>query len=145
MGLVSVTEEAGSFLVSPLARKYVYSSQTSDHPSPQTGWMRTKRYYVYIVASKSRVIYVGMTGFLMCRMLQHKRGEGGQFSSKYKTDRLVHHGLFEHVENAIRRETEIKKWRREKKIALIEKKNPTWADLAAGWGEPAEMTFRPVH
>jgi len=44
------------------------------------------------------------------------------------------------------RETEIKKWRREKKTAaLIEKRNPTWEDLAAGWGEPAEMTFRPVH
>jgi putative endonuclease len=107
--------------------------------------MRTKRYYVYIVASKSRATYTGMTGFLMSRMLQHKRGEGGQFSSKYKTNRLVYCEVFEHVENAIGRETEIKKWRREKKIALIEKRNPTWEDLAAGWGEPAEMTFRPIH
>jgi len=50
---------------------------------------------------------------------------------------------FEHVESAIRREAEIKKWRREKKIALIEKKNPTWEDLAADWGQQVEMTFTP--
>ena len=85
------------------------------------------------IASKSRVIYVGMTGFLMSRILQHKAGEGGQFSSKYCVHRLVYYEVFEHVETAIRRETEIKKWRREKKVALIEQDNPTWEDLAADW------------
>ena len=106
--------------------------------------MRTKRYYVYIIASKSRVIYVGMTGFLMTRVLQHKSGGGGQFSGRYRVHRLVYYEVFEHVGTAIRRETEIKKWRREKKIALIEKKNPTWEDLAADWGKQVEMTFHPV-
>jgi len=103
-----------------------------------------KRYYVYIVASKSRAIYVGMTGFLMPRILQHKAGEGGTFSRKYRINRLVYYEPFEHVETAIRRETEIKKWRREKKVALIEKKNPTWEDLAADWGKSAPMTFNPA-
>jgi putative endonuclease len=106
--------------------------------------MRTKRYFVYIIASKSRVIYVGMTGFLMSRILQHKTGEGGRFSGKYAVNRLVYYEVFEHVETAIRRETEIKKWRREKKLALIEGKNPTWEYLAANWGDKVEMTFRPV-
>ena len=105
--------------------------------------MRSKRYFVYIIASKSRVIYVGMTGFLMPRILQHKAGEGGQFSSKYCVHRLVYYEVFEHVETAIRRETEIKKWRREKKVALIEAENPTWEDLAADWGKPVEMTYKP--
>ena len=72
--------------------------------------VREKRYYVYIMASKGRVLYVGVTGFLFARVLQHKSGE-----------------------------TEIKKWRREKKIALIEAANATWEDLAADWGKPAEM------
>jgi len=106
--------------------------------------VRIKRYYVYIIASKSRVIYVGMTGFLMSRILQHKTGEGGKFSGKYRVHRLVHYETFEDVETAIRRETEIKAWRRGKKIALIESKNPTWEDLAADWGKRVEMTFRPV-
>ena len=107
--------------------------------------MKVRRYYVYILASKSRVLYVGMTGFLMTRVLQHKACEGGKFSRHYRVDRLVYYETFGHVESAIRRETEMKKWRREKKIALIEANNPTWEDLAAGWGEPVEMTFRPVH
>jgi hypothetical protein len=53
--------------------------------------------------------------------------------------RLVYAELFQNVGNAIARETEIKKWRREKKVALLEKENPTWEDLAEGWGEPAAM------
>ena len=106
--------------------------------------MRMKRYYVYIVASKSRAIYVGMTGFLMSRILQHKAGEGGTFTSKYHINRLVYYEVFEHVETAICRETEIKKWRGEKKVALIEKKNPTWEDFAADWGKQFPMTFNPA-
>jgi len=53
---------------------------------------------------------------------------------------LVYHEVFQYVNNAIARETEIKKWRREKKTALIEAYNPTWEDLAADWGKSALMT-----
>ena len=98
-----------------------------------------RRYYVYIVASKTRVIYVGMTGFLMARVLRHRAGEGGEFTRQYRVHRLVYAESFGNVENAIARETEIKKWRREKKVELIERENPTWEDLAAGWGEGAVM------
>jgi len=101
---------------------------------------REKLYYVYIMASKSRVIYVGMTGFLMARVLRHRAGEGGEFTRKYLAHRLVYYELFHQVGSAIARETELKKWRREKKLALIEKHNPTWQDLAKGWGKPAVMT-----
>ncbi len=104
--------------------------------------MRPRRYYVYIMSSKSRVIYVGMTGFLMARVLQHRAGEGSAFTGKYRVHRLVYFESFQNVENAIARETEIKKWRREKKVELIRRENPTWEDLAAGWGEPAVMTVK---
>jgi putative endonuclease len=98
-----------------------------------------KIYYVYIVASKSRVIYVGMTGFLMARVLRHRAGEGGAFTRKYRVRRLVYYEVFHSVGAAIARETEIKKWRREKKVELIRAKNPTWVDLAEGWGGPAVL------
>src|SRR6266446_5497609 len=94
--------------------------------------VRERRYYVYIVACKSRVIYVGMTGFLMARVLRHRAGEGSEFTRKYRVHRLVYFESFQNAGNAIARETEIKKWRREKKVALIERKNPTWEDLAEG-------------
>ena len=106
--------------------------------------MGERRYYVYILASKSRVIYVGMTGSLMIRVLRHKRGEGGAFTRKYRVHRLVYYETFEHVGAAIARETEIKKWRREKKVALVESENPTWEDLAEDWGKFVPMTYRPV-
>ncbi len=100
---------------------------------------RERTYYVYIMASKSRVLYVGITGFLMARVLRHKAGEGGAFTQKYRVHRLVYYRSFRNVGDAIAKETEIKKWRREKKVALIRTENPTWEDLAAGWGEPAGM------
>ena len=101
--------------------------------------MPERRYYVYIMASKSRVIYTGMTGFLMARVLRHRAGEGGLFTRKYRVHRLVYFESFQNVESAIARETEIKKWRREKKVELIERENATWEDLVAGWGETAVM------
>ncbi len=101
---------------------------------------REKRYYVYILSSKGRVLYVGMTGFLTARMLQHKARDTDGFTRRYHVDRLVHYEAFRYVNNAIARETEIKGWRREKKVALIEANNPLWNDLADDWGQPARMS-----
>jgi putative endonuclease len=98
-----------------------------------------RTYYVYIMASRSRVLYTGVTGFLMQRVLQHRAGEGGEFTRSYLVHRLVYFQSFHNVGDAISRETELRKWRREKKIALIKERNPTWEDLAEGWGEPAVM------
>jgi putative endonuclease len=72
---------------------------------------REKRYCVYIMASKSRVLYVGMTGFLTARVLQHKAGEIDGFTKHYHVNRLVYYEVFRYVNNAIARESEIKKWR----------------------------------
>ena len=88
------------------------------------------------MSSKGRVLYIGMTGFLCPRVLQHKSGEVDGFTRRYNITRLVYYESFRYVNNAIARETEIKKWRREKKVALIESVNPLWNDLAEGWGQP---------
>ncbi len=101
-----------------------------------------KRYYVYIMASKNRVLYIGVTGFLMSRVLQHKSGETAGFTQKYHVDRLMYFEVFRYVNNAIARETELKKWRRERKVKLIEADNPTWEDLATDWGMHTGMKSR---
>jgi len=80
-----------------------------------------------------------MTNSIYRRALEHKRGEIEGFSSKYRCDRLVYYESFDDVLNAIDREKQLKGWRRAKKIALIESKNPRWEDLAEKWG--AQMLF----
>jgi putative endonuclease len=74
----------------------------------------------------------------MARVLRHRAGDG-EFTRKYQVYRLVYFVSFRSVGDAIARETEIKKWRREKKVRLIEERNPTWEDLADGWGQQAVM------
>jgi putative endonuclease len=92
-----------------------------------------KRYYVYIVASVSGVLYTGVTNSVLRRVHQHQEKRTPGFTQKYNVDRLVHFEVFQDVRNAIRREKQIKSWRREKKIALIEATNPKWEDLVAKW------------
>jgi putative endonuclease len=86
-----------------------------------------------LIASRSRTLYCGVTGDLETRVKQHWNGTFGSFTSQYKCNRLVWFERSVYVENAIAREKEIKGWRREKKVALIERENPTWEDLSAGW------------
>jgi len=97
-----------------------------------------RRYYVYIMSSRSRVIYVGVTGYLMARVLRHRAGGGGEFTRKYRVHRLVYFESFQNVENAIARETEIKKWRREKKVELIRRESDL-GGFGGGVGGAAEM------
>ncbi len=93
--------------------------------------MKTHTYCVYIVASKSRVIYIGMTNKLERRVYEHQNDLVDGFSRKYRCHRLVHYELFDEVLKAIDREKQLKRWNRAKKIWLIELENPTWEDLAA--------------
>jgi putative endonuclease len=106
--------------------------------------MRDKCYYVYIMSSKGRVLYVGVTGALFNRVMQHKAGEVEGFTKHYRVHRLAYYEVFQYVNNAILREKQIKGWRREKKVALIEGMNPAWEDLAAEWGKTATMRRVPV-
>ncbi len=87
-------------------------------------------YYVYIMSNRTRTLYIGVTNNLLRRVEEHLAGKLGGFTSKYKLRRLVY---FEHTNDigaAIAREKQLKNWRREKKINLIERLNPTWTDLS---------------
>ncbi len=92
-----------------------------------------KTYFVYILASKSRRLYVGVTNDLERRLYEHKHKLVEGFTKLYNIDRLVFFEATSEVISAIAREKEIKKWRREKKIALIEAENPLWDDLSDAW------------
>jgi len=81
-----------------------------------------------------------MTGFIDTRIFQHRSGEIGGFTKKYKCNRLVYYERYDDLYVAKRRERQLKGWRREKKIALIEKMNPRWEDLAEHWGR--QILFR---
>jgi putative endonuclease len=100
---------------------------------------RERQYHVYIMASITGVLYVGVTGFLVSRVLQHKSRQTDDFTRRYHVHKLVYYETFQYMNNAIARETEIKKWRRERKVALIDAQSPNWMDLAADWGKPAVM------
>jgi putative endonuclease len=92
--------------------------------------MLTKRYFIYIMASYSRVIYVGMTNDLSRRVAQHQQKLVEGFTQKYNVTRLVYYEMTEDVHAALEREKQIKAWRRSKKVALIESMNPRWKDLS---------------
>ena len=87
-------------------------------------------YYVYILASRSRSLYTRVTNDLSRRLIEQRRGLVPGFTSKYRVFRLVHFEAFGDIRDAIAREKEIKGWRREKKVRLIQFHNRTWADLA---------------
>jgi putative endonuclease len=92
-----------------------------------------RTYYVYILANRSKTLYVGVTNDLARRILQHRSGTGSHFTRQYTIRRLVHIESTSNPRDAIAREKEIKRWTRAKKIALIEADNPQWTDLAALW------------
>ena len=89
-----------------------------------------RSFCVYILASRSRNLYVGVTNNLDRRLIEHREGTVRGFTTRYSVHRLVHFEQFTDPNYAIAREKEIKAWRREKKIALIESGNPTWDDLS---------------
>jgi putative endonuclease len=90
-----------------------------------------KNYTVYILSSRSHVLYTGVTSNLVARIGQHREGKVTSFTSKYRVQRLVYFETFRDVRGAIAREKQIKSWTREKREELIRAKNPTWVDLAA--------------
>ena len=88
-------------------------------------------YFVYILASKPNgTLYVGVTNNLARRLSEHKAGLVPGFTRKYEVDRLVYFETFDSILEARAREHALKRWRRAWKIALIEKQNPDWRDLA---------------
>ena len=97
--------------------------------------MRTAyNFYVYMMTNRWKsVLYTGVTNNLETRVWQHKNRVKEGFTKRYNCDRLVYFELYQDVRDAIVRETQIKKWSRAKKDALIAPTNPEWRDLSEGW------------
>ena len=97
--------------------------------------MPAKRFFVYIMTNgpKSAVLYTGITSDLVRRVWEHKNKSTPGFTSRYNLTLLVYYEEFIYPDAAIRREKEIKGWRRSKKIELINSTNPKWEDLARDW------------
>ena len=92
------------------------------------------QYYIYILASKIRgTLYIGVTNDLQRRVYEHKMGIKKGFTQKYGVHKLMYFETFQNIEEAITREKNMKKWKRDWKIKLIEKENIKWSDLAKDW------------
>jgi putative endonuclease len=87
-------------------------------------------YHVYILASATGILYTGITNFLERRVRQHKQKLVGDFTKQYDVTRLAYYEPHGQPRSAIRREKQIKSWRREKKLALIRAMNPKFRDLS---------------
>jgi putative endonuclease len=92
-----------------------------------------KTLYVYIIASRSGTLYVGVTNDIRRRVYEHKQHLIPGFTAKYNVDRLLYVDKIADPASAINREKQIKRWRREKKVALIDSENPEWNDLSRDW------------
>ena len=94
--------------------------------------------WVYIMADRYRGgMYTGVSADLAARIQAHREGRGSRHVAEYGKTRLVYAERHEEIEPAIAREKLVKKWRREWKIALIEKNNRDWLDLYDQWFEDA--------
>jgi len=92
------------------------------------------QYYLYILTNKKNgTLYVGVTNDLERRIFEHKHKLVDGFTQKYGLDKLVYFEVFQYVNDAIKREKNIKRWKRQWKIDLIEQDNPQWEDLACEW------------
>jgi putative endonuclease len=94
--------------------------------------MRSWNYYIYIMSSLSRTLYVGVTKDLERRVQEHKATTPGSFTARYNVNRLVYFEEFNDVNQAIEREKEIKRMTRARKIKLVESLNRQWLDLSVG-------------
>ena len=95
-----------------------------------------KTYYVYLLTNwNNKVMYIGVTSNLECRVYEHKNKLVEGFTKKYNVDKLVYFETTNDVLAAIEREKQIKKWRREKKNQLVIGMNPEWKDLSLEWGK----------
>ena len=87
-------------------------------------------YYVYMLTNwNNKVLYIGMTNNLLRRVYQHKHKLCDGFTKKYNVNKLVYYELYENVDDAIRREKQLKGWKRMRKNALVETFNPEWKEL----------------
>ena len=87
-------------------------------------------FWIYIVTNRNHsVLYIGVTNSLTRRTWEHGEGTGAIFPASYRCNKLIYYEHYTDADEAFARETQLKKWSRSKKIALIERLNPSWLDL----------------
>ena len=92
------------------------------------------KYYVYLLSSKKNgTLYIGVTNDLERRMFEHKNKLLSGFTAKYNVNKLMYFEDFQYVNDALKREKQLKNWNRQWKIDLIEKENKEWKDLSVDW------------
>ena len=101
-----------------------------------------KHYYVYILSSKNKVLYVGSTENISRRTYEHKLGVIDGFTKRYNVNRLVYYETHPDLKSAIKREKQLKNWHREWKINLIESVNKEWKDLYLKIADPFEKIYK---
>ncbi len=92
-----------------------------------------KVFFVYIMTNVSRTLYIGVTNSLERRVHEHRMKQADSFTRKYNITMLAYFEEFDSIRDAIEREKQLKNWSRTKKVTLIERENPEWRDLSAGW------------
>ena len=97
------------------------------------------QYYLYILSNKNNgTLYIGVTNDLERRMFEHKNKLIEGFTKNYGLNRLIYFQTFQYINDAIKREKNMKKWKRQWKIDVIEKENPNWSDLSKDWSSHKE-------
>ena len=98
-----------------------------------------RAYWVYIMARRSRVLYTGVTNDLGRRVKEHKQSLIAGFTQRHRITRLVYFEAYTEIRDAIAREKQIKAWTRARRISLVERRNPSWEDLAEHWFPMARL------
>ena len=118
------------------------------HPSPQAEDLlfaypatmpKVHQYFVYILSSRSRTLYIGVTNNLVRRIQEHRDGIADSFTKRYNINRLVYVEHFQYIGNAIAREKYLKHFTREEKLTLISQSNPAWIDLETSPDPPPQF------
>ncbi len=100
-----------------------------------------KNYFTYILSSKNKVLYVGMTDNLSRRIFEHKQSLIDGFTKKYNVNKLVYYESHPNLSSAVKREKQLKNWHRQWKINLIESVNEEWKDLYLEISDPAKIIY----
>ena len=102
------------------------------------------KFHVYIMTNKMEgVLYIGYTGDLESRVIEHKtKVKPKSFTAKYNCDKLVYLEEYDSKEKAEKRESQLKKWKRDWKIKLINGLNPKWMDISLNWSESNHLNFK---
>ena len=100
-----------------------------------------KQYFVYILSSKNKVLYIGFTDILARRIYEHKQGLIDGFTKEYNVNKLVYYETHSSFKSAVKREKQLKNWHRQWKINLIESVNEEWKDMYLEKSDPAKIIY----